>query len=91
MSRPRSEPRSSVTQRLFRPSDFQASDSPSSVFCGHSRIGSPTFGCSIMTTSAPKSPISVVANAPLIIPDMSITLRLSRGPCRSLVVIVVYP
>ena len=51
-SRPRGLPRSSVTSRLFRAVTFHQSETPS-LIGDHSRIGSPTTGFSILTTSAP--------------------------------------
>ena len=61
---PSSSLRSSVTQRLSRPIDFYHSEVSvaSSSKSGHSRMGSPCWGCSTITTLAPKSASCAVAN-----------------------------
>ncbi len=51
-----------VTVRLFRPTTFHQSGTPS-FECPCVRIGSP-FGCSILITSAPKSPRNVAMSGP---------------------------
>ena len=67
-----------VIKRLLRAITFHQSDLP--AFMGAQwRIESPSPGCSILITSAPKSAMWVAARGPAIIVPASMTLRPSGG------------
>src|SRR5690606_41324215 len=70
--------RSSVTERLLRDCTCHHSEVPS-LSLRHLRSGSPTFGGSILITSAPNSPSSLLAKGPAISWPISTTLRPCSG------------
>src|ERR1700722_11623119 len=78
-SRPASSRRLSVTHFLLRATLFHISPIPSRC-APHCRSGSPPSGCSILTTSAPCSPIQVAISGPAARVAASITRRPARAP-----------
>src|SRR5690606_15252538 len=71
--------RRSATVRLLRPTSFHHSPSPSTA-TPWPRRPSGTSGCSILTTSAPKSPSTWQVSGPARMVDASITRTPESGP-----------
>src|SRR5688500_3032480 len=71
--------RSMTTLRLLRLADRNVALSPCHAGGVHERVSSPEPGCSILMTSAPRSPRIIVQNGPARLRVRSSTLRPANG------------